>query len=716
MMLLSLAFLFVQTFSSPQNLIVNGNMETGSSSPAVWQRGGNLNSANLIWCSDESVSGTYSLKIVDHSTNAYGAWYQRVELPAGIDEHSLNVSWYWKYENIGDGQSFHFVVTYFNAGNTVIGSYDFPCTGSSEWTFRQVVWPVLNDAAYVHFILKSAGDQSETGTIWIDDVSAYLTNMPVGLARVDAMPDMPEPYVMRDWKKVARDYDALTFDFSKTGDYLPLIWTDTTRRNFDFDSFGQPSYVGHHSMSAGAAHEAVNCIAAVLGASLCGIDKSNQNGTNRVAMLEQYYNLSNGQHLVLNRVNTVTGNTFWYEILPSLLFCQLLDLYPGADRMENEMRTIASRITEASRMMGGTVSPWTVPDYEHTAFNFLTGEAVDNGRWCEPDVAAAYGWISYMAWTKWGDTNHLNTARWGMEFLHNRSGGAENNPFYESLLPYGAYLSARMNAELGTEYDTEKLLSWVFGPSEGYRNGFGVICDEPWNGRDCSGLIGSVANGGGYAFAMNTFNAVGAILPLVRYDDSFAKPVAKWILNAANAARLFYSAYLPESNQTSYAWSSMYDTNSCIAYEGLRKYWNNESPVGIGDAMRKGSAATDLGLYGSSHVGFMAACIETSNVPGILKLDCLATDFYRAPAYPTFLYFNPYSEPKAVEINTGGGAVDLYDCVTNQFIEYNVSGAGSFSIPAKSAMLLVLVPANADVEQRNGKMYANDIVIDFNIP
>jgi hypothetical protein len=50
---------------------------------------------------------------------------------------------------------------------------------------------------------------------------------------------------MRDWKKVARDYDAFVFDFNKKGDYLPLIWLDKSRINYPFDGFGIYSYVGN---------------------------------------------------------------------------------------------------------------------------------------------------------------------------------------------------------------------------------------------------------------------------------------------------------------------------------------------------------------------------------------------------------------------------------------------------------------------------------------
>ena len=70
-----------------------------------------------------------------------------------------------------------------------------------------------------------------------------------------------------------------------------------------------------------------------------------------------------------------------------------------------------------------------------------------------------------------------------------------------------------------------------------------------WGGYDVDGLIGeinsSVGYGGDYPFIMNTFELIGTLVPMIRYDSRFATAIGKWVLNAANAARLFYPEYLP---------------------------------------------------------------------------------------------------------------------------------------------------------------------------
>ena len=46
---------------------------------------------------------------------------------------------------------------------------------------------------------------------------------PSAISRVEQMPNLPQPYVMRDWTQVTRDYLDLVFDFDQRGDHLPLV-------------------------------------------------------------------------------------------------------------------------------------------------------------------------------------------------------------------------------------------------------------------------------------------------------------------------------------------------------------------------------------------------------------------------------------------------------------------------------------------------------------
>ncbi|HEV8539491.1 MAG TPA: hypothetical protein VGR15_11290, partial [Bacteroidota bacterium] len=54
----------------------------------------------------------------------------------------------------------------------------------------------------------------------------------VAIPRIDQMPNLPSPYLMRNWREVARGYDSLAFDLNRTGEYLPLVWINTGTINY----------------------------------------------------------------------------------------------------------------------------------------------------------------------------------------------------------------------------------------------------------------------------------------------------------------------------------------------------------------------------------------------------------------------------------------------------------------------------------------------------
>lgn len=525
----------------------------------------------------------------------------------------------------------------------------------------------------------------------------------VAIPRIEMMPNVPSPLTIPDWRAKALAYDALVFNRNATGTYLPAIWADTTRVNSAQNGFGLPSYIGSTSQTRGAAHEAVTCLGSILGGTYAGIDKRAQDGYNYVLMGQNYYNTRNGQNLVLNNTSTTSGNTFWYEIWPHILFYSLEDRYQGVGSSTSIMFSTANKWYSAAGSMGGNVG---VPDFNHTAFNFVTAQPVDNGTWREPDAAAGIAWLQYAAYKHYGSANFLTGAEWGLQYLDNTSA----NPNYEIMLSYGAYTAARMNAEQGTTHNVEKLVNWVFEPTSAVRSGWGCIVGT-WNGYQVNGLLGSTTDGGGYAFAFTTFANAGSLVPMVRYDDRFARAIGKWMLNLSANSRLFYRDQIPAANQSSAGWTS--DVGAGIAYEGLRKTWNGTSPYATGDAVRSGWASTDFALYGAGYVGILGGIVSRTNVPEILRLNCLATDVYTGPTYPTAIYYNPTATTQSVEIDFGAESKSLYDAVANRYLLTSVSGVQHFQIPADTAVLAVTAPGGG-VEAREGKRLLIDgVVVDF---
>jgi hypothetical protein len=112
-------------------------------------------------------------------------------------------------------------------------------------------------------------------------------------------------------------------------------------------------------------------------------------------------------------------------------------------------------------------------------------------------------------------------------------------------------------------------------------------------------------------------------------------------------------------------------------------------------------------------VGYLGSIVRTTNVEKILQWDCLKTDFYHDTAYPTYLYFNPFGTVKNVQIDVGACPVDLYDNVSQTFLETNVSGITDFNIPADSAVVVVLAPAGGEITISGNKKLINDVVVDY---
>lgn len=536
---------------------------------------------------------------------------------------------------------------------------------------------------------------------------------------VQYMPNMPFPYKMKNWKDITIKQDQLFYDFNAKGQNLPLIWWDDSRINFPFRTFGLPSYVDKRRLG-GSSYESLPIMGSLISGSLLKIDKSNYNGTDYVTMIRQFFNKKNGADLILNGLNRKAGESFWYEIWPAMAYSMLVDLYPAKAEMQEPMKiTVDNWLNVIHDLNQGR----EYPDFNFTAFDFKNRKGYHNGVWREPDAAAGLAWLQYISWIKYGDQKYLDAARRCMTFLQNRQ--EAEGTFYEIMMPYGAYLAVRMNAELGTQYDELKMLNWCFDGNNSDRDGWGVMC-ERWNKYDVYGLVGQKKEEQ-YAFAMNTFSQAAALVPIVKYNPAYSATIGKWILNLANACRLFYSDEHPRNRQSSSIWQG--DPQHVISYEGLRKdleHGNHfepfqgllaeEGPYAIGDQVKTMSSATDICLYGSAWVGMLAAIVDTTDVEGILQLDCNATDFYSERKYPTYLIFNPYFEDKVITLNLDTEVpVDLYDLVSKQYIEKNCKNKAVINLKANSAATLVYLPSSAVKTKKKGKLMIGKDVIDYSL-
>ena len=536
----------------------------------------------------------------------------------------------------------------------------------------------------------------------------------VSIHRVDSMPDMPETYKMLDWKQKAQKYDQFIFDWNNKSEVGPLIWLDDTRRNMDQTTFGLYTAIKDirqgKNANNGEFHESLNSLAAILGAGLVGIDKTNQDGYNYVKMVQNYFNSDNGWNIVMNNTTPSVAllgggyaRDWWYDVLPNALYYAICDVFPNVDGAEKIQKSIAEQFVKADSVLNG--------NYDYSYFDYAQMKGMVNNIPLQQDAAGGHAYVLLCAYHKFGDPRYLQHSKSAIEALL----AQKESRFYEALLPLGVYTAAYLNAVEGANYDVAKLLDWVFDgcKSPTGRTGWGIIVGK-WGDYDVSGLQGSITDGGGYAFLMNSIKPAWPFIPMVKYQPQYAKAIGKWMLNNASACRLFYPGEIDETHQWAPELKDI--TYDNVSYEGLRKTddygkasLKGVSPVAIGDGPKwiKGNPTESMfSVYSSSPVGILGAIVCQTNVEGILRLDCNVTDFYTEKPYPVYLYYNPHKETKTITYQATQPC-DLFDIVAKEYIAKNIKTNGSVEIPANDARVIVELPAGTELELKDGKIIAN---------
>jgi hypothetical protein len=519
----------------------------------------------------------------------------------------------------------------------------------------------------------------------------------VTIDRVDAMPALPPDFKLVDWDARARAFDALAFDTSRSGDGLPLVFTFAGQNAPQ--GFGLTTFAGDRR---GQTAEAISALPALVSAALVGRPRSDW--TDEAA---EYFVAGRGEGVYLNTPGGTSGGDWWYDTMPNVFFYQLYDLYGPGEGRAAQFVSVANRWLAALDTLGGSVRPWDAPFLGYRGFRLAEMEPNRSGV-IEPEAAGALAWLMWAAYYETEDDRYRVGAEWALAFLDEW----ETNPSYELQLPYGALAAARANAELGARYDVEKLVRWTFeiGPLRRW----GAFTASDWGGYSPAGLIGSADDFGGYAFALNGFQQAAALVPLVRYDDRFARTVGRWMTNLASASRLFYPDQLPDSLQTNADWARTNGAAQALPYEALRRRGpTGETLFASGDAIRLGWATTNLSTYSGASAGYLAAVVDTTDVPGILRLDLNATDFFAPPSYASHLYYNPHSDARLVTLRLPFGRYDLYDAASDAFVLTGQTGSAEIPLEPDAARVIVVVPSGAATTAERGVLRVGDVAIDY---
>ena len=533
----------------------------------------------------------------------------------------------------------------------------------------------------------------------------------VNIGRIEMMPNLPQPYQILDWEKKAKDFDAYLFDENTRVNGHALLWYDNARRNIDQETFGLYTAINDSRQGPdhnnGEFHESLNSLAALLGAGLIGIDKTDQNGRNYVKMVQNYFNTDNGWNIVMNNTTPSVGmcgggyaRDWWYDVFPNVLYYAVSDVFPGVEGADRIMHTVAEQFYKADSILNG--------NYDYSYFDYSKMKGMVNHIPLQQDAAGGHAWVLYAAYKKFGEPKYLERAKSALDVVFSQ----KESRFYEILLPMSAIVAARMNAEEGTNYDVKKILDWTFDgcPDKNARYGWGVIA-ERWGDYDVHGLQGSIVDHGGFAFFMNSVKLAWPLVPMVKYEPEYARAVGKWMLNLTNACRLFYPGEIDDKHQWLPEMKNL--THDNIAYEGLRKSddYGKENlkgvtPVAVGDGPKwtpTNPAESMFSVYSTAPVGILGAMVRTTSQEGILRINCNTTDFYAPRTYPVYLYYNPHKESKQVEY-TSANPVDLFDIVSKQYVAKGKQGTFNIELPADAARILVELPAGTELVRNGNKL------------
>ncbi len=156
---------------------VNLNLTNGT--PTSWNKGGIDTTIDQVE-TNNFVSPTHSLAVIDNSTSNYGQWYSDFIRLTPVNASSndvLAVQWYELY-NVTSG-AFYVSVNFYDSSFNFISSQNYAATGNSAgWvstiansTFTKHSVTVTVPALATNMIIQLSSGGTDTGSMLIDDLS-----------------------------------------------------------------------------------------------------------------------------------------------------------------------------------------------------------------------------------------------------------------------------------------------------------------------------------------------------------------------------------------------------------------------------------------------------------------------------------------------------------------------------------------------------------------
>ena len=132
----------------------------------------------------------------------------------------------------------------------------------------------------------------------------------------------------------------------------------------------------------------------------------------------------------------------------------------------------------------------------------------------------------------------------------------------------------------------------------------------------------------------------------------------------------------------------------------------------MGDATAMFSQPCDLSLYSSVFIGMLGGIVSETDVRGILRYDLNKTDSYGFNDNPVYLYYNPYNEDKVVDfVSESMENYDLFDSTKGVLIGRNLNGNSRIIVPAKSGIVVTVLPAFSEFTEEGAKISVSGNII-----
>lgn len=566
-------------------------------------------------------------------------------------------------------------------------------------------------------------------TCWIAGLAERTDgreSIPVALQRpiaaAERMPRLPEPLHVPDWARVSQACHDFVLNPETRVDGRPLAIIEDGAQGFRM-----PSY-----MAGEAGDEAMTCLAAVIGAKLSDLDPQKLNGVDWVQAAKSWYQPDMGIYRHHRGDKSPVVHSGIYGYWPAILGMILAAQHPEDPELRQHLRTSVAAFLEIARGMGCPDRP----DFNVLGYNFQTRRP--DGR-NEPmnllGHAPSVAWplVAGASLTKTPDPALVPCAAAALRWHIAHPGR------YEISHLMGPLAAARLNALHDTDLDLDSLLAIWFGDGPRDRHPWQITAGTRFGGMTCDGLDGSKweeQDRSFHAFAMGTLQGPAWLVPVVRYDPRYARAIARYALHAANSSRFFLGIDLDWDRQDHKDWKDRWDPQGLLMYEALTPWdWSPERrfrPYATGDPIRCGwgcekvepnvysaskrewfsRSANNIALYGGNHIGFLGGICELTNVPGILRWDCLATDWLHPPAYPTFLYHNPYDTPRTVKVTLERPA-HLYDLTEGRCIARSARSGHPLTLAADQAAVLVAVPPEGETQRDGSRLLVDGVVVDY---